>query len=450
LKEHKASIAKFAFVFYVIPAGLHGKPVPVQLIKATSGAANQSLVGTALNTIQNLKNLGFRARSLAFDGDRFYLSLVEKFYEFIRPRIGMFNLQIGKLADGYQGVLPIEDPLHLEKTDRYRRVSDRPQYAYLTASHPTLERHLLSWIGMPASVLSDEKFDKMVDDLPLKMFSVKFLVDAYAWNRYDLFVALLPSTLLNVAFFRPSISRLERLRCLSMATAVVSFYAESLCCWTGMTPLERQTPPRMQPQTMNKSGTGLPMTLWSMEYCKKLLTLAAVLANHIEYDNEVNLAAIGTHLLEHFFGEQRSVSHGDDSWKCFERNVIQTLLVRELKTEVKVRDAIKGRISDSGMKLSDPINAPCQAMPSIGVDLVFAMRLFAKIGPLPAFPFILDICAYATENGIESTVENFIKNWLPSVTRKQPKSTSTSSTHICVNGSSAATWRLKRMSQLPK
>jgi hypothetical protein len=70
---------------------------------------------------------------------------------------------------------------------------------------------------------------------------------------------------------------------------------------------------------MPKSEPGFSMTLWSMEYCKKFLTLVAALADHMEHDDEVNLGAIGTHLLEHFFGEQRSVSHGDDPWARFEK-----------------------------------------------------------------------------------------------------------------------------------
>jgi hypothetical protein len=107
---------------------------------------------------------------------------------------------------------------------------------------------------------------------------------------------------------------------------------------------------------MMKSESGFPITLRSMEYCQKFLTLVAVLADHIEHDDEVNSGAIVTHLLEHFFGEKPSVSHGDDSWGCFERNVIKALLVRELKTELNVCDSIKGRISDSGIKLSDRIS----------------------------------------------------------------------------------------------
>jgi hypothetical protein len=77
------------------------------------------------------------------------------------------------------------------------------------------------------------------------------------------------------------------------------------------------------------------------------------------------------------------------------------------------------------------------------------MRLFAKVGPLPAFSFILEIHEYAVENGVQFTVGNFINDWLPRFTEKTRKSTSTSGTHICANGSSAAIWRLEKMPQLP-
>jgi hypothetical protein len=64
---------------------------------------------------------------------------------------------------------------------------------------------------------------------------------------------------------------------------------------------------------MTKSESGFPMTLWSMEYWKKCLKLVAVFADHMEHDDEVNLGATETHFLEHLFGEQQSLSHGDDS-----------------------------------------------------------------------------------------------------------------------------------------
>jgi hypothetical protein len=108
LKERKTSIMKFAFV-YATPIGPHSKAAPIQLIKANSGTANQSLLTIAPTAIHNLRNLGFRIRSLAFDEDGFYLGLVDKFYEYIRARVHALSLHVGQLADGNEGVLPIED-----------------------------------------------------------------------------------------------------------------------------------------------------------------------------------------------------------------------------------------------------------------------------------------------------------------------------------------------------
>jgi hypothetical protein len=85
---------------------------------------------------------------------------------------------------------------------------------------------------------------------------------------------------------------MERLRYLSIAAAVLSFYAESLNCWTRLTGAERRRQLFIRQQTMTKSESGFPMTLWSMEYCKKFLTLVAGLADHMEHDNEVNLGLI--------------------------------------------------------------------------------------------------------------------------------------------------------------
>jgi hypothetical protein len=80
--------------------------------------------------------------------------------------------------------------------------------------------------------------------------------------------------------------------------------------------------------------------------------LATVASEYICEEKEVNLTALDSRLLEHFFAEIRFVAHGHDNSDCFERNVIETLLMRDLKDEFHIPHGVEARISDRGVKPS--------------------------------------------------------------------------------------------------
>jgi hypothetical protein len=262
LKQHQQEITKFVFVLYAIPIGFEGRPFPIRLIKANSGGGNDMIMRAIESAREVFGNLGYTCRSIAFDGDRAYLCIVQRLFTFLTERLWQnLGQEMHTLLTEFDEVFPIEDPLHLAKTDRYRRISDRQQCAYLTSTSATLDVQAFLSLGMPPSVLSSATMLKMVDELPLKMFSLKFLNIAYLQKKYDVFIALAPSTLLLSAIFRTEFSRQDRLRCLSLAAGIVWFYVASLECWSHLPMSAKRSPPYVIHQTMTKSDSGAPLTL---------------------------------------------------------------------------------------------------------------------------------------------------------------------------------------------
>jgi len=106
------------FQYYSITVGLTGKPFSVRLIKAHNGNGTEEILAILEKTAQILRSIGFSVRSYSFDGDRAYIKTINNLCDFIIGKIQKdLNLHIYLLASGFNGVLSIEDPLHVEKTE---------------------------------------------------------------------------------------------------------------------------------------------------------------------------------------------------------------------------------------------------------------------------------------------------------------------------------------------
>jgi hypothetical protein len=123
--------------------------------------------------------------------------------------------------------------------------------------------------------------------------------------------------------------------------------------------------------------------------------------------------------------------------------------MRELKMTVGLPDGIRGRISDSGAKLSRESHSINSGF-TIGHSLCFAHRLFTKVAIIPEFPFVQRIQEYADHELFHCTIEQMIETWIPKVSDKVGQSISTATTHIASNGSSRPLWRFSKMEQLPR
>jgi hypothetical protein len=136
---------------------------------------------------------------------------------------------------------------------------------------------------------------KMVDSLPLKLFSLKYLKITLEKQRYDPFIALLPSTLSNLAMFKPCHSWSQGLHFLSLAVAVVAFDSFSRELYSAL-------------KKQGKAGTA--MTLWTAEFRTKIIVMASVTWLYISERNERNLGSLELTSRNTFSGSIRAFPGG--------------------------------------------------------------------------------------------------------------------------------------------
>jgi hypothetical protein len=192
----------------------------------------------------------------------------------------------------------------------------------------------------------------MVDFYPLKIFTNHWVLTAMEQEKWDVVIALLPSTLLNTVLFFEEKTRNERLECLTFAHTILTVYRISLGQFLEATKKGKIREPCsiFQSQTARPDA---PFTLWTEESYRKMSSLFRVFAFFINNPSELKMSALGTHLLEHFFGLQRCLSHGDDSYDHFMKNVVKGVMINKLKAELKVKAKISSRASDSGITLQE-------------------------------------------------------------------------------------------------
>jgi hypothetical protein len=130
------------------PLQLNRKPFPIGLIKANSGSGNEVIASLITATLQALRNIGSVAHTIAFDGDRSDLSLLNaRFHHLLRRISNELHLPLHVLITGFDGILRVEDPLHIIETDRYL-----PECADLTWASATLGRDAFASLGMSDGV----------------------------------------------------------------------------------------------------------------------------------------------------------------------------------------------------------------------------------------------------------------------------------------------------------
>lgn len=90
----------------------------------------------------------------------------------------------------------------------------------------------------------------------------------------------------------------------------------------------------------------------------------------IKYRPEcVDLGALGSHHLEHFFGGIRRISNGNDTAEHFEYCVYDALLKNVIKKNLFLKDTEARRISSSGVHLwisPKYIGGNCHNPPKVG------------------------------------------------------------------------------------
>jgi hypothetical protein len=115
------------------------------------------------------------------------------------------------------------------------------------------------------------------------LFSIDVIEKAFAAGDFALIISLLPAYLTQTAVLLPLPPRAERIRRLSLAFAIISKFCE---IWEAKSPGSKKYDSN---------------AAWSRELAAKYLTLILALIAELKKFGDVNLAALGSHLVEHFF-----------------------------------------------------------------------------------------------------------------------------------------------------
>ena len=162
---------------------------------------------------------------------------------------------------------------------------------------------------------------KMDDVLPRLLFNSKNLESCVRNNRLDLFIALYPTTALLLAIMEESLNRSERLALLSDAFCMMLVYHMGLVSYTGAAGCE---------VSIRRNKSGRPPTVWNREFIHKFLSSVFLIAKVLCDPRAVNLAALGSHHNENYFGCIKRLSHDDESVETFLRTSQKAFLLRTL------------------------------------------------------------------------------------------------------------------------
>lgn len=249
---------------------------PICIMPRTNGNASQPIVEAFDNVMQSLKEMGVKVIGEAYDGDAGWLSRVSNVVDALCD-ITMTHpdLTLDELAFIFSrknsNRMIFEDPMHLVKCDRYRKVSGAAICPSLYEAKPSIQRKDYIECGIPPWIVDNGRYTKMDDALPLKFFTLENTEHLREQERFDLTFSLLPSTLLINAILNENLSHEQRIDLLSIGYSIIFIYYMEL---------NEYVKDKKHLQSTSKSGgKGTCVTLYEKKFCKKYLALVAALSS---------------------------------------------------------------------------------------------------------------------------------------------------------------------------
>ena len=164
-------------------------------------------------------------------------------------------------------------------------------------------------------------------------------------ERFDLSFSIIPSTLLIEAVLNENYDKKQRIDLLSFGFSIIYIYYQDLNEYTK----EGKT---LQ-STSKQKGNGKCVTLFEKKFCQKYLALTASLICQISKKDSVDLGALGSHHLEHFFGNIRRLSQGNDTSNKFAKKCYDALLRQILSHGLNIDITEEKRVSSSGVFIEE-------------------------------------------------------------------------------------------------
>ena len=363
VNEVNEQIIKDFFVVFVCPLETESGGFPIMVRSKQNGAANQEFVAEFAGLTSVVCGCGVDVVGVAFDGDPGYL----KFVRNLTSAFGTLNLS-APLSHQFVTAMPVfEDLLHLAKCIRYRFVCGSKICPY-PHNVEVVSQEDFAKIGIVSWVLDPSQARKMDDFLPLMMFNCENLARALEKNMFNVCVALLPMSLALHAVMDSELTRRERLDYLSTAWAMFWCYRQAYSS------SHRADIPQTAPRA---KGNNEYMMIYDEITLDKGLALFFSLSRVIADARPVHLGALGTHWLEHFFGNIRRLCNKNDGPANFRRCLFITMMQKILFAKPKIPGSRK-RLSDSGAIL--PLADQNECFPSFSLggflwEAAFALKL---------------------------------------------------------------------------
>lgn len=262
--------------------------------------------------------------------------------------------------------LVFEDMLHLLKCFRYRLCSGCGICpSVFSDDNNFINGQNFEMVGIPSWLTDGAKYLKMDDGLPLRLFTFENIEKCILSERIDLAYSLLPCTLLKDAIMKNDIDRSTRIEMLSLGYSIVFLYLCELEEYSKYKKTRLQT-------TSKHGGKSTHLTLMDKKWCSKYLSLCSSLVCLLMDPRALELGALGSHWLEHFFGLIRQVSRGNDSYEKFEYSAYNAVLSHFIEKEIGLQITSPKRVSSSGASLSESDSI-------IACDLIISLKIAAKI-----------------------------------------------------------------------
>ena len=315
-------ICKDFFVVFVCPLESANGGFPILLYPKQNGAANQAFISLLVQVAQFVASRGVDVVGLAFDGDPGYLQFVRNITcHFANP-----DLARPLSHQNVPSMLMFEDLLHLAKCVRYRFVCGSNICPY-PHKNDIVSTNDFETIGIVPWILDPSQMRKMDDFLPLMLFSREHLMMALEKKMYGTCLALLPMTLALTAVMDRELTRQERLDYLSTSWAFFWCYKQAYNC---------SNRDDLGQTTQRNKGTNEKMAIYDEITLDKGMSLFYSLSRIISDPKAVHLGALGTHWLEHFFGNVRRICNRNDSAESFKRSVLMIMMQKILGGKIQV------------------------------------------------------------------------------------------------------------------
>lgn len=402
--------------FVVMACCLEGEcgGLPILLYPKQNGAADPKFVATLVRVASNVRECGVDVVGLAFDGDAGYLKFVRSITSFF----SVPDLTKTLWQQSMPQTLMFEDLLHLAKCVRYRFVCGSIVCPYPHSPHGVSNQEFAN-IGIVPWVLDASEIRRMDDFLPLMMFNADNVLRASELGMHNVVLALLPMTLALSAVMDQELTRMERLDYLATAWALFWCYKEAYT----------KIPPQHRCQTAGKAkGTNKAMQIYDVNTLDKGLALFYSLSRVIADPRPVHLGALGTHWLEHLFGNIRRLCAKNDTPGNFERCLL-IIMLRKLFLPKQKISIQKKRLSDSGaiLEKSEEISMTSLPLGSFIHEAGILLGLNPALFPQPTQSILMGSTRFAVRIGRE---EPSVLSVIKKVERKPDCGSSTAS-RIC-------------------